>query len=109
MKKINRMLVIINIIYQNRNNEDNPQNNIQNRISQTNPKFFETLNNNDYNKHLETIQFNAQKDQIQKERNLTANNINKIVPQRPSLPNNPHASSDDKKLSSKNKEKCFIL
>ena len=34
--------------------------------SQTNPKFFESLNNNDGNvqKHLDTIQFNAGKDQI---------------------------------------------
>lgn len=52
------------------------------------------------NKHLDTQNFNAQKDQVNKERLNTIMNDKK----KESI-----EIIDDKHLSSKNKDKCFIL
>ena len=46
-------------------NDENLKNNPK-LIQNTNPKFFENLNDPNMNKHLDTIAFNASKDKIVK-------------------------------------------
>ena len=57
-----KILVLLYINRNLNNNEENPVKQNRLLLSQSNPKFFDVLNND---KHLDTIQFNAGKDYLQ--------------------------------------------
>lgn len=97
------------------NNEEIQQN--LNKINLTNPKFFENLNNNDYNKHLETINFNSKKDEfnkIDRNPNVNKSNANQLPIKNQNKDQNHNQNQsydvDEKKNnpSSKTKDKCIV-